>query len=108
MADYKNGKIYKITSPNCVEVYIGSTIQSLNDRFLKHKSDCKIDNRNINSKLVIDKGEAVIELIEIFSCDYKKELERREGEIMKATLNCCNYKIAGRTDKSITMITLIE
>jgi len=95
--DYSLGKIYKITSPNCDEVYIGSTTQTLKDRLSEHKSACK--TKNINSKVVIDKGDAVIELIEDFPCESKKELERREGEIMKTTLNCCNKLIAGRTMK---------
>ena len=93
--NYSLGKIYKITSPNCDEVYIGSTTQTLNIRFSEHKSRCITENRN--SKIVIDKGDAVIELIEDFPCESKKELFRREGEIMKATLNCCNKYIAGRT-----------
>jgi len=99
MPDYSNGKIYKITSPNCIEVYIGSTTQSLNDRFMHHIYDCKTDNRNLNSKIVIDKGDAIIELIELFPCEFRTELRRREGAVQKTTLNCCNYKIAGRTDK---------
>lgn len=97
MADYSQGKIYKITSPNCDEIYIGSTVRSLNDRFLEHKKDCK--TKNNSSKIVIDKGDATIELIELFPCDSRTEIERREGEIQKSTLNCCNKVIAGRTPK---------
>jgi hypothetical protein len=36
------GKIYKITSSKTDDVYIGSTIQTLNDRFIKHKSNYKL------------------------------------------------------------------
>jgi len=97
MADYSQGKIYKITSPNCDDIYIGSTIRSLNVRFLEHKNDCK--TKNINSKVIIDKGDATIQLIELFPCTSKTELERREGDIQKSTLNCCNYRVAGRTQK---------
>lgn len=97
MSDYSKAKIYKITSPNCIEIYIGSTIQTLKRRFNGHKADSKRNNNT--SKIVIDSGDAVIELIELFACDSKGELERREGEIQKATLNCCNYNIAGRTNK---------
>jgi len=97
MPDYSNGKIYKITSPNCEEVYVGSTTQSLDRRLTSHKSDCKI--KNCTSKKVIDYGDAAIELIEEFICETRTELERREGEIQKSTLNCCNKIIAGRTNK---------
>lgn len=107
--DYSLGKIYKITSPNCDEVYIGSTICTLKERLKCHKSACK--TTNCNSKVVIDKGDAIIELIEDFPCENRTELERREGEIMKATLNCCNERIAGRTVKEYyedNVIIIIE
>ena len=37
--EYKGGKIYSITTKNAVEgdVYIGSTIKTLNHRFGQHK-----------------------------------------------------------------------
>jgi len=95
MPDYSKGKIYKITSPNCEDVYVGSTTQNLNRRFIGHKSDAK--TKNCTSKKVIESGEAVIELIEEFICETRTELERREGEIQKSTLNCCNNNIAGQT-----------
>ena len=95
--DYSLGKIYKITSPNCDEVYIGSTTRPLNDRFSRHKYDCNI--KNCSSKIVIDCCDAVIELIEDFPCKSRKELERREGEVIRSTENCCNKTIAGRTQQ---------
>lgn len=93
--NYTLGKIYKITSPNCDEVYVGSTTKKLNDRFSCHISI--LQTKKVSSHIVIDKGDAVIELIEEFPCKSRKELERREGEIMKTILNCCNKRIAGRT-----------
>jgi len=97
MPDYSKGKIYKISSPNCVKIYIGSTTKSLNKRLIGHKTDAK--TKKCRSKIVIDCGNAIIELIELFPCESKTELERREGEIQKATLNLCNKLIAGRTDQ---------
>ena len=97
ITDYSQGKIYKISSSNCDEVYIGSTIQSLNDRFSCHKSYCNIKNNS--SKIVISKGDSIIELIEHFPCESRAELCIREGEIMKDTLNLCNKQVAGRTHK---------
>jgi predicted GIY-YIG superfamily endonuclease len=37
MPDYKNGKIYKLWSPQGDEIYIGSTTQSLAKRKAEHK-----------------------------------------------------------------------
>jgi hypothetical protein len=37
MPDYKNGKIYKLWSPEGDEIYIGSTIQPLYARLSAHK-----------------------------------------------------------------------
>lgn len=97
MPDYAAGKIYRLWSANCEEVYIGSTTQTLHGRYRGHKCDAK-KNKNNSSKIVIASGGAVIELVENFPCESKKELERREGEIIRST-DCCNKCIAGRTDK---------
>lgn len=99
MPDYKQGKIYAIKSPNTDQVYIGSTVQSLQQRFFKHKHACKKRAKMTLSHVIIDVGNAYIELIENYPCESKLELNRREGEIMRDTKNCCNVKIAGRTRK---------
>ncbi len=39
--DFNKGKIYKITNDFNDEVYVGSTCDTLNRRFTKHKSDSK-------------------------------------------------------------------
>ena len=41
MNKYQNGKIYKITSKQTDDVYIGSTIQELNKRLIHHKAKYK-------------------------------------------------------------------
>lgn len=97
MPDFAKGKIYRIISPNCDKVYIGSTTATLNNRFSNHKSACKTENSS--SKVVIESGDAVIELLENFPCESKKELERREGEIIRITENRSNATVAGRTNK---------
>ncbi len=99
MVNYENGKIYTIrnrTDDNLI--YIGSTTQSLSKRFGKHKED---KERRPNSKLycaVEDWKDWYIELYEIYPCNCKEELHRREGEVIRqiGTLNRC---IAGRTIK---------
>ena len=94
MPDYKNGKIYKLWSPQGNEIYIGSTVQPLYKRFHHHKNE-----RKCSSKILFEKYNDVrIELIECFSCDNKEELTKKEGEYIRNN-DCVNKCIAGRTDK---------
>jgi iron only hydrogenase large subunit-like protein len=94
MPDYKNGKIYKIWSPQGNEIYIGSTIQPLYKRFYHHKTV-----RNSSSKILFEKYDDVrIELIECVPCDNKEQLNKKEGEFIRNN-NCVNKCIAGRTGK---------
>ena len=71
----REGYIYIIKSPNISTKYIGGTFDTLQKRFTSHKSS------NISSKIIIDAGDASIELYEIFNCDTKLELYKREEEI---------------------------
>jgi len=64
----------------------------------QHRSDYKL-NRGKSSAEVLKHGGAYIELIEKFPCEDREELCKREGEVMRATENCVNKVIAGRTDK---------
>ena len=84
MPDYQLGKIYRITSSQTENVYIGSTAQTLLCRRMgEHVSDYK---RFINGKLksnkgsfeIIKHGDAIITLIETFPCNSKDELHARE------------------------------
>lgn len=105
MNRYQNGKIYKIVGQND-DIYIGSTIQKLNDRFDIHKSHYRRHNagKHIRGTSAFELFEKYgiehcrIELIEEYPCNSKKELERREGEIIKST-KCINKVVAGRTGK---------
>jgi hypothetical protein len=97
MTDYKNGKIYKITSTETEDVYVGSTCATLKDRLCKHKSAFKTGKGRIGTaKNILKYANAIIELIENFPCGTKKELLDREGEIIKNT-PCINTQIQGRT-----------
>jgi len=94
MPDYKNGKIYKLWSPEGDEIYIGSTIQPLYKRFHHHK-----DARQCSSKILFEKyNDVKIELIESCSCDNKEQLTKKEGEYIRNN-KCVNKEIAGRTKK---------
>jgi len=102
MPDYSKGKIYSIRSHLTDDVYIGSTIQRLSDRLAKHKKFYKqwlITKKHCYSSFKIiekDPENCYIELVELYPCNSKNELERREGEIIRAT-TCVNKNIAGRT-----------
>ena len=77
MADYQNGKIYKISSSLGPEVYYGSTIRTLVARMYEHKSYLCC-----NSQLIFEKygfENCKIDLVEDYPCNSRKELEAREG-----------------------------
>ena len=103
MQRYQNGKIYAIRSNQTDKVYIefGSTCMPLSKRLYGHRKDKKnFDNgkfRFVSSFDMLEFPDAYIELLEEFPCDNKMQLERREGQIMRATENTVNMRIAGRT-----------
>ena len=104
MVNYQNGKIYVLRSYQTDDVYIGSTTKRLCDRKSGHRVFYK---RWINGKSRIyiasfklsQFDDMYIELVENFPCNSKEELLKREGEVIRATPNCVNINIAGRTDK---------
>ena len=93
MPDYQKGKIYKIWSPHSDDIYIGSSTQDLAVRMGKHRSDM-----DCTAKSIINLGEAKIELIELYPCNSKIELNKREGYFIRS-LDCVNICISGRTKK---------
>jgi len=100
---YRRGKIYKIWSPSTDDIYIGSTCEpTLARRMAGHRSNFKDFKRgkycNNSSFLIIENGDARIELIESFPCDSKDELHAREAHYIR-TLECVNKRIPGRKKK---------
>lgn len=96
--NYANARIYAIRSPNHPGFYIGSTAAPLSRRMAQHRyTHKKNDNPTLTSNIIMDAGDAYIELIECYPCASKQELEKREGELIRATEGCINAKIAGRT-----------
>lgn len=102
---YKDGKIYIIrNNTDGSLVYVGSTIRSLAERMSRHRHDCSTDKckgwlfyRTINaSSNYWDDWD--ISLHSAFPCNSKKELCRREGEIIRE-IGTLNERIAGRTLK---------
>ena len=93
---YTFALIYKVSSKigNCV--YYGSTTD-LMERIRKHKSDFKY-NRSCYSKYVLKYPDYKFEIVEYYSCESKKQLDRREGYYQR-NFDCVNKVVAGRTSK---------
>lgn len=103
--EYQNGKIYKIFSDECYEIYIGSTCRELNQRFNEHKYDYKQWTQG-NEKFIFSFpffqicNDAKIELIEAYPCNSKEELHARERYWIEQNEGICiNKHIPGRTRK---------
>ena len=84
MNKYNNSKIYKITDNTSDKIYIGSTIQTIQQRLQGHKSSAKSckDGYGCASKQIIDNGDYSMTLLEEFSCDNKLELCKKEQEYL--------------------------
>ena len=101
---YQHGKIYKVVDNGYNLCYYGSTVQPLSKRFSTHKKDyvryrdgrkerpltiCKIfDEYGVDN--------CKIELVELFPCNSKEELHKREGEHIRNN-DCVNKFIPGRS-----------
>lgn len=95
MPNYQNSKIYKITCVESDDIYIGSTVQSLNQRLNKHISDCKkyVENNkapHCTSCDIVKYRSAEITLICDFPCDSSEELRKKEREFIETVPNCIN------------------
>jgi hypothetical protein len=112
MPDYQKGKIYQIVAPDGTK-YIGSTTKSLSIRFSTHKCDYKrhIENKRIMRSTCLklfelfNYSQLKIELIENYPCNTKKELNKREGEIIRVN-TCVNKRVEGRTTEEYTKDTI--
>jgi hypothetical protein len=95
MPNYQQGKIYKIISKSNTDlVYYGATTRSLNIRMEGHKTN----KHRCKSKIIIDIGDAEIELVELYPCNSKKELDERERFYILNN-KCVNKQIPLRTRK---------
>jgi hypothetical protein len=102
MVNYQDGRIYTIRcrTDNTL-IYVGSTTQSLARRWAEHKSDSikeKHQNRLIYKTINGNWKDWYYELYELYPCNSKEELCRREGEITRE-IGTLNMTIAGRTLK---------
>ena len=100
---YNNSKIYLIKcrlDDNLI--YVGSTVQKLNDRWNQHKQ--RTNKEKYNNILLYLKMREIgvdfffIELYKNINCDCKEVLNNIEGEIIRM-LGTLNKRIEGRTIK---------
>lgn len=96
MPDYQQSKIYCIRSNETSDVYIGSTTLTLSKRMAHHRHEYKIQRLYYSAFEVLKYTDAYIELIELFPCDTKEQLNKREGELIRS-MPCVNIQVAGRT-----------
>ncbi len=85
--DFNKGKIYKITNDYNDEVYVGSTCDTLNWRFINHKEKSKLDTKKnipiykLMNEIGFDRFR--IELIEEYTCQDKYQLTQKEGHYIR-------------------------
>jgi hypothetical protein len=106
---YQRGQIYTIRNiTDNTMIYVGSTINMLAKRFGQHKRKCnsgKVDCSLYNYIENNDWGNWYIELYEDYPCNNKKELERREGQVIR-DIGTINMRIPGRTRKEYYHINI--
>jgi len=99
--DYLQGKIYSLRSHQTDQVYYGSTSQILAKRLYEHKHDYKRWTNQtgpyITSCEIVKHSDCYIELVQNYPCASKAELEKREGEIIRAATDAVNKCIPGQT-----------
>ncbi len=99
MNKYHNGKIYTVRCKlDDSLIYVGSTTQSLNNRWAGHRSNFKQEKQISFFEYVKDINDWYIELYEDFKCENKEQLNKREGEVIRLIGNL-NKRIAGRTER---------
>lgn len=102
MPDYQVSKIYKLWSPSTNLIYIGSTTQTIAQRLAEHvKSYRRFKNgkgNNITSFKILECEDYKIELIELYPCNNREQLFKKEGEYIK-NIDCINKCIMGKTDE---------
>jgi len=106
--NYAQGKVYVIRNEVNDKLYVGSTVRTLAQRMVQHRSVAKTNHPGFAefplyvamSELGIEKF--YIELLEDFPCERKEQLNKKEGERIREMKTLApigyNARIAGRTD----------
>ena len=83
-------------------IYIGSTTTTLFNRFNSHLRAYNKGRLTTTARKMfeIDVNSCSIELLQLYSCNSRRELQQREGEFIKLfRTQVVNKKIEGRTQK---------
>ena len=99
MPNYQDGQIYTIRcKTDNTSIYVGSTTMTLSRRMAYHRGRGKTSKTRFYSCVNGNWGDWYIELYEVYPCENKQELCKREGEIIRE-IGTLNSEIAGRTAK---------
>jgi hypothetical protein len=96
---YSRGKIYKIVSDSCDEIYIGSTCEpTLARRLAKHRghyNEYKNGTRNkcMSSFQLLERGDFSIVLIKEYPCENKEQLFAKERYYIDKYKDVCINKM---------------
>jgi hypothetical protein len=96
---YREGIIYSLSSPNTNQCYIGCTTKDLKTTFTHLRAYSK-RNRGVSSNVIIEAGEAQIEVLETFHDITISALRKELGKVQEKYADVCvNIHRAGRTVK---------
>ena len=99
---YIEGSIYKITSDQTDDIYIGSTEETLEIRLMNHKSDYKRwldgNHKYLTSYEILKYDDCKITLLESSDFVSKEDLRKLEGQYIRNN-KCVNIRIEGRSQK---------
>jgi hypothetical protein len=103
MPDYSKGKIYTIRCRDDPSlIYVGSTAQTLSQRWAEHKRSVREDKYNssqlYNKMKELGCDKFYIELYEDFKCERREQLAKKEGETIRQ-ISTINKRVEGRTNK---------
>jgi hypothetical protein len=102
MVNYSNGKVYRLVSFSCEDVYYGSTCSPLSKRLAGHKSHYKRWRdgkfRYMSSFEIMKYPDTEIILVESVNCASKEELHAAERKYIEAN-KCSNKTIPGRSER---------
>ncbi len=91
---YSRGKIYKIVSDSCDEIYIGSTCEpTLARRLAKHRYNYnaykKEEKCYMSSFKILERGDYSIVLIKEYPCENKEQLFAKERHYIDKYKDAC-------------------
>ena len=95
--DYLKGKIYKITSPDTNDIYVGSTTQTLKQRFKDHYKNYK-NGHHTTASHILKHSDVKIELIQDYPTTSEYFLLARERYWIEQ-LDCVNHNLPSHSQK---------